>query len=251
MTRFTLLAALLAWAGLSPLAHASGVLPETSVVLVDEADGEASINVQNTDAQPTLLYTTIQNLPEDPANLVTVTPPVARVEAGQSQLVRFVLTSPTPLKTERLKRVTFEGIPPANTSQSRVQITVRQNLPVILHPQGLKPNNAPWTGLKWSLHAGALSVTNPSPYVVRLSQQVTLLPSQTPLWLPHPYILPGEQLNAARPPKRTDASGVSTADSAAPLPDHASAVRINPATTYGFAVQHYDAPLVASPAAGQ
>ncbi|KVM62861.1 hypothetical protein WJ60_17510 [Burkholderia ubonensis] len=251
MMRFSLSAALLACAALSPIAHASGVLPETSVVLVDEADGEASINVQNTDTQPTLLYTTIQNVPEDPANLVTVTPPVARVEPGQSQLVRFVLTNPTPLKTERLKRVTFEGIPPANTSQSRVQITVRQNLPVILHPKGLKVENAPWTGLKWSLQDGALRVTNPSPYVVRLSQQVALLPSQTPLLLPHPYILPGEQLKATPAPKRPDASGTSTTSPAAPLPAHASGVRLYPATTYGFSVQRYDAAIAAPSAAGQ
>ena len=67
-------------------AHASGMLPETSVVIINEADGEASMNVKNTDANATLLYTSIQNLPEDKENLLVVTPPVARVEPDETQL---------------------------------------------------------------------------------------------------------------------------------------------------------------------
>ncbi|MBN3836267.1 fimbria/pilus chaperone family protein [Burkholderia sp. Ac-20344] len=242
--------AMLMAASLSSLAYASGVQPETSVVVVSEADGEASMIVTNTDAQPALLYTTIQHLPEDPEPLLTVTPPVARVEPRQSQLVRFVLTSPTPLKTERLERVTFEGIPPGNdTTQSRVQITVRQSLPVLLHPQGLKMVDDPWTRLQWSFQHGTLSVSNPSPYVVRLAQQAMLLPSHTPLLLPHPYVLPGERVGIARAPVQADrAHQFAQPGAVAPLPDGASGVRINPATTYGFAVAHYDAPLVTSSA---
>lgn len=43
---------------------ATGMVPETSVLLVDEKRGEASINIKNTDDHPSLLYTTIVDLPE-------------------------------------------------------------------------------------------------------------------------------------------------------------------------------------------
>ncbi len=44
---------------------ATGMVPETSVLLVDEKRGEASINIKNTDDHPSLLYTTIVDLPVD------------------------------------------------------------------------------------------------------------------------------------------------------------------------------------------
>ncbi len=44
--------------------YLTGMVPETSVLLVDEKRGEASINIKNTDDHPSLLYTTIVDLPE-------------------------------------------------------------------------------------------------------------------------------------------------------------------------------------------
>ena len=91
------------------------------MLIVDEATGEGSMTVQNTDTAPVLLYTTIENIAEDQEELVVATPPMARLEAGQSQLVRFMLTKKGPLATQRLKRVSFEGIPSraAPTTRSR------------------------------------------------------------------------------------------------------------------------------------
>ena len=111
----------LACALLTNPAGAAGVVPESSVLIVDEATGEGSMTVQNTDTAPVLLYTTIENIAEDQEELVVATPPMARLEAGQSQLVRFMLTKKGPLATQRLKRVSFEGIPSraAPTTRSR------------------------------------------------------------------------------------------------------------------------------------
>ncbi|SUI51452.1 putative fimbrial chaperone protein [Serratia quinivorans] len=110
----------------SALAQASGVVPDSSVVIVEAADGEGTINVQNTDPYPVLLLTTLVPLPQDKAPLLTVTPPAARVEPGKSQSVRFLLTDKTPLSTERLMRVIFEGVPPQQKDKSEVRMTVRQ-----------------------------------------------------------------------------------------------------------------------------
>ena len=211
------------------LVLADGMVPDTSVVIVNEADGEAAVSVTNTDTKLALLHVTLEDIPEDPASLLFVTPPLTRVEPGKSQLIRFILQSPTPLTTQRLKRAIFEGMPQGRAvgqaGHARVGVTVRQNLPVILHPKGLAPNRTPWTGLVWRLKNQQLSVNNPTPYVVRLAQELTLLPGKGSALLPRTYVLPGETLSV-------------TASQA-----QASTVQMQPATVYGFAVAPYEAPI--------
>ncbi|MEI7409911.1 fimbria/pilus chaperone family protein [Pectobacterium aroidearum] len=214
---------------LSVNAHATGMLPESSVVIVEGSDGEGAINLKNTDAFPVLLLTTLQDIEHDQEKLLIITPPAARVEPGKTQRVRFMLTTKTPLKTEHLKRVIFEGVPPQEKDGNVVRMTVRQNLPVIIRPAGLARDEAPWKRLVWSLKEGKLSVHNPSPYVVRLGVGVTTLPNRSNWMLPHAYILPGQQLTLTSEVKQT--SGV------------ANRVQISPATTWGFTVDSYEAPL--------
>ena len=211
------------------LVLADGMVPDTSVVIVNEADGEASVTVTNTDDKLALLHVTLEDIPEDKASLLFVTPPLARVEPAKSQLIRFILQTAEPLTTQRLKRVIFEGMPQgrstAQAGHARVGVTVRQNLPVILHPKGLAPNRTPWTGLEWRLNSDQLSVSNPTPYVVRLAQELRLLPGGGSALLPRTYVLPGETL-------KVTASGAG-----------ASRVQLQPATVYGFAVAPYEAPI--------
>ncbi|XVO88460.1 fimbria/pilus chaperone family protein [Pseudomonas palleroniana] len=214
---------------LSHPAVADGMVPDTSVVLLYEAEGETSVSVTNTDGKLALLHVTLEDNPEDTEPLLFVTPPLARVEPSKSQLVRFILQSAQPLTTQRLKRVIFEGMPQgrsqAQAGHARVGVTVRQNLPVIIHPKGLAPNRTPWKGLVWRLEKNQLTVSNPTPYVVRLAQELRLLPGDNSALLPRTYVLPGETLSI----------NVSAAT--------ANTVRLQPATTYGFAVAPYDAAL--------
>lgn len=216
----------------SACAQSTGVLPESSVVIVEEGDGEGAINLQNTDSFPILLLTTLQDIEQDTEKLLVVTPPAARVEPGKTQRVRFMLTAEKPLKAERFKRVVFEGVPPQEKDKNVVRMTVRQNLPVIIRPAGLTRDEAPWKHLIWSLKDGELSVSNPSAYVVRLGQGVTTLPGQVTWMLPHTYVLPGQQLTLTQQAKRSNTNARA-----------ASKVRISPATTWGFTVDSYEAPL--------
>lgn len=211
-----------------PAAWASGMLPETSVVIINEADGESTMNVKNTDPAATLLHTSIQHLPEDKEPLVVVSPPVARVEADQTQLVRFILQLKEPLKTQRLKRVVFEGIPQRNADGGvKVTMNVRQNLPLIIHPKNLAANREPWKLLKWAISGDHLVMHNDSAYVVRFAQAVSLLPSRVDVDMGRTYILPGEKLSGQIKDGATDAT----------------TVRMSPATVYGFSVDNFDAPL--------
>ena len=213
-------------------AVADGMLPETSVVIVYEEKGEAAVNVRNSDPRPSLLHVTLQDIPEDAEPLLFVTPPVSRVEPGENQLVRFILRNAKPLKMQRLKRVVFEGIPPKNKlepGRATVAVNIRQNLPVVVHPKGLPLNREPWKGLTWSVANGVLTVRNDTPYVVRMGQEIHLLPMMTPARVPAAYLLPGTVHSQPIP---------ETARSA-------TSVRLYPATVYGFAVDAYDAPLSA------
>ncbi|HKT63980.1 MAG TPA: fimbria/pilus chaperone family protein [Burkholderia sp.] len=226
--RASLLAPLLGCLIGSNAVHAMGVVPETSVVIVDEADGEGTVSVKNTDTHPTLLHTTIEPIPEDNAELIIVTPPIARVEGGAVQLVRFVLSGSEPLVTQRLARVSFSGIPPKRPAKNEIQTIIRQNLPVLIQPHDLARNDRPWELLKWSVEGGELVVRNDSRYVVRLEQKVQLLPTQQIVSLPAPYVLAGQT-------RRVALAG------AAAAPER---VRIFPATLYGYSVDHFDAALV-------
>lgn len=111
----TLLKTATCWLALSLLlgaqAQADGMVPDTSVVIIYEAEGEAAVSVTNTDGQLALLHVTLEDIPEDTEPLLVVTPPLSRVEPDKSQLVRFILQSQQPLRTQRLKRAIFEGMP--------------------------------------------------------------------------------------------------------------------------------------------
>jgi P pilus assembly chaperone PapD len=212
------------------VALAAGMIPETSVVLINVADGEGVINVTNSDDKATLLYTSLENLPEDEESLLVVSPPVARVEAGEQQLVRFIVQSEQPITTQRLKRVTFEGIPQSDPStKAKIGVTVRQNLPVLISPGDLPKKLDPWTLLDWTLSEGRLTVKNDSRYVVRLNQALTVMPAEIQLELPTTYILPGQTHHFDLP-----AGKAAGAD---------ATVRIYPVTTYGYATDPFDAPL--------
>lgn len=227
--RVFLISITLLWSVISSVvATADGMLPETTVVVLYEEDGEATINIKNTDAGPALLHSVIENVPEDLERLLIVTPPITRVEAGDTQLVRFISTLAQPLKTQRLKRVSFEGIPQARAANgATIGITLRQNLPLILHPKGLPRHHTPWELLRWERVKGRVTVHNDSAYVVRLAPDVQLLPQGVRATLPRTYILPGEAL-------------VAKADGAL---SNVAEVEIQPATVYGFSVDNYRAPV--------
>lgn len=211
------------------LAHATGMVPETSVVIVEQSDGEGAINLKNTDNFPVLLLSNIQKVPEDKGVALTITPPAARVEPGKTQRVRFMISDQTPMTTEHLARVTFEGVPPQQKDKNEVRMTIRQNLPVLIRPAGLAKNDSPWKGLTWMQSGDTITVSNTTPYVVRLGQGVQTLPDNTNWLLPTPYVLPGQTLSLK-------ADGAIKAGRSAQ-------VRISPATTWGYTVKSFDATL--------
>ncbi|HDS4386724.1 TPA: fimbria/pilus periplasmic chaperone [Enterobacter roggenkampii] len=178
--------------------HAEGMVPETSLLIIDEATHSGTINVKNTDSHPSLLYTNVVDLPDDQGLKLIVTQPVVRLEPGQTQQLRFILQSKQPLDVEHLKLVTFDGIPPKNDDKKiKIGINIRQDIPVLIRPATLGVVTDAWKYLKWSTVGSSVKVTNPSKYVVRLAQKVVLQPSGANATLSKTYLLPGETMTAA------------------------------------------------------
>lgn len=213
---------------ISAPATAAGMVPETTLLVIDESTHSGVMNVKNTDGYPALLYTTIVDLPDDSGTTLNVTQPVVRVEAGQQQQLRFILQNDQPLTVEHYKRVTFEGIPPkSNDKNARIGFNLRQDLPVLIRPKNLPVVTDAWKLLTWSGSGQSLKVKNPSAYVVRLAQNVDFLPSGTRGLIKKTYILPGETLDVqVKKPIAADKN-----------------VRFFPASRYGIDVPSFTAPL--------
>jgi len=216
----------------STQANATGVLPDTTLLVISEENGTAQMGVQNTENEPLLLVTTIVNIPEDKGATLLAFPAVTRIEANGRQIVRFLLDkSDASLKVQHLKRVQFEGIPSIQNAEgkSTVKVSLRQNIPVVISPVGLKQDPEPWKYLNLNWGDGKLKLSNPSAYVIRLSQTISVAADSPAIKiLPRTYILPGESFSVDLP------SGIS---------EDVKSVRIFPASPYGFDVPPFDAPL--------
>ncbi|WP_368770086.1 fimbria/pilus chaperone family protein [Enterobacter cloacae] len=178
--------------------HAAGMVPETSLLVIDEATHSGTINVKNTDSHPSLLYTDVVDLPDDKGLKLVTTQPVVRLEPGQTQQLRFILQTSKPLDVEHYKRVTFEGIPPkSDDNKVKIGINIRQDLPVLIRPAKLAVVTDAWKFLEWTASGTSVTVKNPSKYVVRLAQNVVLQPSDISGSLAKTYILPGETMTVS------------------------------------------------------
>jgi len=209
-------------------ASAAGLVPETALLMIEEANMGGTLNLTNTDSVPNLLYTTITDLPDDKGTHLMVTQPVVRVEPGQTQQLRFVLRTDKPLVTEHLKRVVFEGIPPKDPSKKmKIGFNLRQDIPVLIHPKNLPVVKDAWKLLSWSANGTTVTLKNPSAYVVRLAQNVQTLPSGAHGLLAKTYILPGETLTATL----NKAVGAD------------AQLKFTPASRYGIDVPSFTAPL--------
>lgn len=207
---------------------AAGMKPEVPVLFLDDQNREATINVLNTDNSTALLHSRLQTIPEDPENKLIITPQLVRVEGGKKQQIRVVLKDGVKLDKQKMQRIDFVSIPQDDGKKNRARILIGQNIPVILSPADLPLNTTPWTGLTFHRTGSSLSVENPTPYIVRLTKQVDLLPVRRSVELKNTYILPGEKFNVALP---------------AAAADNVKSIRLHPVTRYGILTTPYDAQL--------
>lgn len=223
----------LAVLGSAQIARADGMTPESSIVILQTDKASTSILVKNTGQSTDMLLVEILPIDEDTIEVASIDPAsgTTSVKPGQQQKVTFTLLDEIrKTDVQRLRRVVFEGAkgkPKRAQKRNEVGVTVRQNLPLIIHPAGLELVRDPWKFLKWTVADGNLTVSNDSKYVVRLSQEFESLPSNTVMGLSRSYVLPNQRLTIKLPPgAASDAR-----------------VRIHPATVFGFQTDHFEAPV--------
>ncbi|CFQ34932.1 fimbria/pilus chaperone family protein [Yersinia aleksiciae] len=163
---------------------------ESTTVMLKEGEGRTSFTIDNTSTHPILLVTKLADL--DGKNLskqILISPPVTRIDAGQSQQVNFVLKKGTVLDTEVLLKASFEGVEqvPGNATV----MPIRQEIGFLIQPDAVPQIKTPWQELVFSTSGNQLIIKNPSKHVVRLGPQVIVVPSNEVVALGNPYIMPG------------------------------------------------------------
>lgn len=198
---------------LMQLAHASFQLESMGVVL-EENIGRVNFSIKNTSSEPILLATKLADLDDKEfSKSVLISPPIARIDAGQSQQVHFVLKQGTTLTHEVMLKASFEGIGQAVDNSARMP--VRQSVGLIIQPRAVAVSKAPWEDLHLTIKEGYLVIKNEGPHVVRLAPQLVLLPSKINASLDNYFLMAGEEVKVGVKGKPT-------------------AVAIVPLSRYGF-----------------
>lgn len=199
---------LLLIAGGMSFAQASFQLESMGIVL-EESTGRTTFSIKNTTSEPILLATKVEDLDGKAfSKMVLISPPISRIDAGQSQQVNFVLKQGAVLPHEVMLKASFEGVGQAVDNSAR--IPVRQSIGLIIQPKAVAVSKTPWDDLQLSQVGTTLVVKNSGLHVMRLAPQLTLMPSQQVVLLENYYLMSGEE-------KKVTVSGKVTSVGITPL----------------------------------
>ncbi|KVC48827.1 molecular chaperone [Burkholderia diffusa] len=156
---------------LASASHASISLNATRVIF-DGNNKESSLLVKN-DGADILIQSWLDPLDDADMTLpFAITPPLAKVEAGQQQLLRVMYEGAgMPTDRESAFWLSVQEIPLEANGSNVLQLAVRQSVKVFYRPVGLSgdPEKAP-ESLRWNLGVEAgnsvLRLSNPSLYHV-------------------------------------------------------------------------------------
>ncbi|AMV51931.1 molecular chaperone [Klebsiella pneumoniae] len=187
------------------LASAAGVAIAGTRVIYNEQSHEADITVKNTNPHdPVLIQSWVDDLADNNKSPFIVTPPLFRLDAGDSNDLRVLLTSAQlPNDRESLFTLNIKVIP-ANTApagKNILQFAIKNQLKLIYRPAGL-PGSALDAAqhLRWRVSGNHLQAKNASPYYVTITTlscagQNQKTPLERSVIAPHSreeYSLPGE-----------------------------------------------------------
>lgn len=152
--------------------HAGVIIGGTRVIF-DGAKKEASISVNNPDNSPFLIQSWIETMNNSAEKTpFIITPPLYRLDKGQQNVERIVLTTPLPQDKESLFWLNIKAIPSASVTENSLQIAVKTRIKLIYRPAGLGEENpeAQADKLVWSRAGRQLQVTNPTPFVMNFNE---------------------------------------------------------------------------------
>lgn len=151
----------------------AGVIIGGTRVIFDGAKKEASINVNNPDSSPYLIQSWV-DMPQEEASKApfVITPPLYRLEGGQQNVERIVLTGALPQNKESLFWLNIKAIPSSAAQTNALQIAVKTRIKLIYRPANLKGSNPEEQAnqLKWQRRGNTLEVSNPTQYVINFNE---------------------------------------------------------------------------------
>lgn len=151
----------------------AGVIIGGTRVIFDGGKKEASISINNADSVPYLIQSWV-DMPEGNANKAPfiVTPPLYRLDGGQQNIERILLSGSLPQDKENLFWLNIKAIPSASKQENSLQIAVKTRIKLIYRPSGLKGTTPEEQAnkLTWSRSGNKLKVTNPTQYVINFNE---------------------------------------------------------------------------------
>lgn len=112
-------------------------------------------------------------MPEGNANKAPfiITPPLYRLNGGQQNIERILITGSLPQDKESLFWLNIKAIPSATKQVNSLQIAVKTRIKLIYRPEKLKASTPEdqVNKLTWSRSGNKIQVSNPTPYVINFN----------------------------------------------------------------------------------
>lgn len=151
----------------------AGIIIGGTRVIFDGSKKEASLSVNNPDDSPYLVQSWIDMQSEGGGKVpFIITPPLYRLDKGQKNIERIVLTGTLPQDRESLFWLNIKSIPSATTAVNSLQIAVKSRIKLIYRPAGLKRSTPEEQASKlvWRRVGDRIQVTNPTDYVMNFNE---------------------------------------------------------------------------------
>ncbi|WP_407212086.1 fimbrial biogenesis chaperone [Enterobacter roggenkampii] len=176
----------------------AGVIIGGTRVVYDGNKKEASIDVNNPDKTPYLIQSWVETLNggAEKAPFI-ITPPLYRLDGGQQNIERVVVTGNLPQDKESLYWLNIKAIPSAPKKDNTLQIAIKTRIKLIYRPAGLTSQQPQELShqLTWRRNGNQLQVTNPTSYVINFNE-ISLGGKKIENVS---YVLPGESMNFTLP----------------------------------------------------
>ncbi|EMW2194350.1 TPA: molecular chaperone [Enterobacter hormaechei subsp. hoffmannii] len=151
----------------------AGVVIGGTRIIFDGAKKEASISITNPDDVPYLIqsWIDVQDGQSGKAPFI-ITPPLYRLDGGQKNLERIVMTGSLSQGQESLFWLNIKAIPSASKQMNSLQIAVKTRIKLIYRPESLRASTPEeqTNKLTWHRAGNALQVNNPTPYVINFNE---------------------------------------------------------------------------------
>lgn len=153
----------------------AGVVVGGTRVIYDGNKKESSVAVTNPDTTPYLIQSWIDTPHNDndagKAPFI-ITPPLYRLEGGQKNVERIVMTGALPENKESLYWLNIKAIPSAKRTDNSLQIAIKTRIKLIYRPAALKDVSLDTEAekLTWRKSGDQIQVSNPGNYVLSFSE---------------------------------------------------------------------------------